>query len=89
MPSPAMDVRMIVGGEGTVNAVVGVLLHPTRELIVGTVPGTPAAKLAPVHLSELLGLPWASHREIVALQVLIDAKAASLPDGRTRTQGLR
>lgn len=88
----AMHVRMVVGEQDHVGLsngadVVGTMLHPNREVIVGTVPGTPASKVAPAMLAEMLGLPWASESEIRALERAVGVSGKLQPaDGRARTR---
>lgn len=77
----AHDVRMVVAGEA--GEAVGAMLHPTEDLIVATTPGTPAAKLSPEALSELLGMPWATEARTRALERLVGAEYRP-PDGGVR-----
>ena len=58
-PPATMNVRMVVAGIHD-RRVVGTLLHPDLDVIVGTVPGTPAAKLDDHELSAIIGYPWAT-----------------------------
>jgi hypothetical protein len=85
MARMAMNVRTVVGIDGDPR-VVGALLHPSMDLIVGAIQGTPAAALSEAELSEVLGMAWAAPLERVALRVAVGVPESPEPldGGRMR-----
>lgn len=92
-PGVVVNVRTVVAGDDVDPRLVGLLLHPTRDLIIGAMPGTPALELGPDEASELTGYPLASRGQRLELMRFHPMPSPDDPvpvaDGGTRTDVLR
>jgi len=77
-PYGSDEIRLVValqGDDGPDPRCVGLMLHPTRDEIVGSLIGTPAAEVGLEEAAQILGLPvnWPEHDRLVRLAEYADA----------------